>query len=318
MTPERVLISNITTPQGENALRIHTPDDKKEWAKTMALKNDISNRGMLDSFSVRPIGEGKYEVINGSRRFTCAKMLHEEGHPDFADGYITVSIVEADEYESLASQLATNFHMNKTLKGKEIKAVQRLSLAKGWDLNTTAEKVGMSSDYLKKLMKTTYLPDNVQALIDSGEMSLAAAIQLSKLPSDLIDDHVEEALVLSVADFTAKIAQALDEYKKSVQKGNGGEVEFSLTHEFAGKEAVELALDSAEAEYQLDASDYNRGRLDVLQELFAIDEKSAHVRKAEWDKKQEEKETKKVEREAARQAKKIEDAKKLIAENEAK
>lgn len=315
MTPIRVLIDNISTPIGENALRVHTPDDPKEWAKTLALKEDIEYHGLTDPFSVRPIGDDKYEAINGSRRLTAIKLLKDEGKSEFADGYITVNVIECDEYDSLAMQLAANYHMNKTLRGKEIKAIQRLSLVKGWTIAQTAKEVGMSEDYLKKLLKTTYLPEKVQKLIGSNDMSLAAAIQLSKLPSDLVDSHVEDALSMSVAELTAKIAQTLDEYKKSIQTGKGGELEFVPNRQFIGKAEVETLLDSVEAEYQLEATDYNRGRLNVLQEIFKVDEKALSERKAEWDKKQEEKEVNKAQREEKRKAKKLEEARKLLEEN---
>lgn len=315
MTPQRISISSIGFPQGENALRTHSPEDAKEWEKTLALKDEISYRGMLDSFSVRPVGDDKYEIINGSRRLTVLKMLLEEGHPSVGDGYVTVNVVEMDEYDSLAAQLATNYHMNKTLKGKEIRALQKLALQKGWTMEQTAEHVGMSVVYLTKLMKINTLSDAAQNLVDNGAMSLANAIQLSKLPSDLQDEYLQDAVALTVAELTAKIAQELDELKKLTQKGGQEKQEFDPKPIFIGAANVEVLYNNADAAYQLDPSDYNRGALDVLKAAYSVDEKTLAARKAEWDAAQKVREDKKEARKAELKKAAVEKAKKLLEEN---
>jgi len=303
MQIEKIRIDSIAFPASDFALRPAPVPSDKDYDTFTELKKDIASRGLLNLFSVRKVADG-YEVIDGSRRFSAVKELFGAGLA-YADGMVDVQIREADDYDALASQIAGNFHSKRTAKVSEIRAVSRIALVKGWDLSTTAKFVGMTVAYLSNLLKVAQLPEAVAKEVEAGNISVANAIQLTKLPADVITEHTEGAKTKSVADFTVEISQKLEALKASKQKKEEGEAVFTATPSYMKKTEAEVLLQRAEVAYQMEPSDYNKGTLDAMLEVFQLDEKTVAEQRAAWEQAKLDAETKKGNRKKEREAKKL-------------
>ena len=76
------------------------PRRRFEEAALQALAESIRAHGVLEPLLVRPLGDGRYEVIAGERRLRAAAMA--------GLGQVPVSVLEVDERAAAAIALVEN------------------------------------------------------------------------------------------------------------------------------------------------------------------------------------------------------------------
>jgi len=317
MNTKAVAISAIQFPPEEVSLRPPPSAKDKDFATFLELKADIANRGLQNLFSVRE-KDGQFYIIDGFRRLSALKQLDEENklHPTLVHegiGMVTVQVRDDNEWDALAAQLSANYHRKKTLSSLEIKAMQKIMQAQNLTLAQLSSKIGMGEAYVANLLKLQYLPAVAQAAIDSNELSLANAMLLNKLPDDMVDTYLEDALSKTVEEFTTQISAVLNEVKKnrSISKATG----FVAVPKLREKKELEVALERAQQEYDMDKSDYNRGKVETLAYVFQMDEPTIAAKKAEWELKEKEKADKAEARKGERVEKKLADSQKFLEEH---
>lgn len=313
MVTKKIPVSAIVFPAEDIALRPRPKESDKDYQSFLDLKESIREKGLMNIFSVRQDGEN-YCIIDGNRRASAVVELFKEGDTQFIDG-IVVQIRDEEEYEALASQIAANHNMKKTLSSQEIRALKRIMAIKNWSIEETAKHVSMTPSYVTNLLKLNYLPDVAKQALDEKQLTIANAIQLQKLPEDAIDDEwITKAMTLPGDQFTAAISEELNRLKKERQLGAAPKV-FEALPKLIAKEELALMYDRTKLAYETDANDYNRGAYEVMQKIFQMDEKTIAAKKAEWEQKEAEREKKKEERKVDREQKKLEDAQKLLEEH---
>ena len=312
MVTKKIPVSAIVFPAEDVALRACPKETDKDYQSFLDLKESIRTKGLMNIFSVRQDGEN-YCVIDGNRRATAIIGLFNEGDPQFADG-IVVQIREEEEYEALASQIAANHNMKKTLSSQEIKALKRIMAIKNWSLEETAKHVSMTPVYVANLLKLNYLPEIAKLALDDKNLTIANAIQLQKLPDDVIDDDwITKAMTMPGDQFTAAVSEELNRLRKERQLGKeAGPRVFEPTAKLLSKEELSVLLERAQNAYETERTDYNRGAYEAMQKVFQLDEKTVAAKKAEWEQKDADRESKKEQRKEEREAKKVADAQALL------
>lgn len=311
---KKVLIDSIQFPAENVSLRKPPQPDDKDYGDFLNLKSDIANRGILNTFSVRAEGD-IFFVVDGSRRATAVKQLHEEGNwPAEEEGMVAVTVTDMDEWEGLASMISGNYNAKKTVSASEIKAINRISQMKNMTMAELAEMCGLSLAYLTQLLKIKYLPENAQAALDAGEMSVTNAIQLTKLPENVMgDEWVAKACAETGEVFTTAVSEAINEIKKQrALDRSGKEPTFEPKAKMMKKEEIIVLYERSKSAFEDDASDYNRGVKEAFETIFQLDEKSVAAAKAEWEQKQADAEAGKATRKAERETKKMNDAMKFL------
>lgn len=296
----------IKFPYANNELGVR-PEPKEtdqDWSVTAELLEDIRAKGMSDLFSVRPLGNNEYEVINGSRRTKVCQILCEEGHPDFQQ--IPVQVSSIDEITSLERQIAGNATVKATNAKQYSAALVKIAVNKGYDVPQLAKAVGKSESFVNNMLRFNRLPDYIQELVGSYKMPVTNAIAMTKLPKDLdLTELVEDACTMDTNAFGIRVKEAVDAYaaEKKALKG-GQEPKFELTEKRITNDQIKANLEKAKNLVEDDSSEFNRGYLFAYEEIFQIDEKAAVERKAKWDADQEAKKLAKEARKADTEAKK--------------
>ena len=312
MVTKNIPVSAIIFPSDDIALRPRPKESDKDYQTFIDLKESLREKGLINIFSVRQDGEN-YCVIDGNRRASAVVELFNEGDPQFTSG-IVVQIREEEEYEALASQIAANHNMKKTLSSQEIKALKRIMAIKNWSLEETSKHVSMTPTYVANLLKLNYLPESAKSALDEKQLTIANAIQLQKLPEDAIDDEwITKAMTMPGAEFTAAISEELNRLKKERQLGKEAMPrEFTATAKLLAKDDLTILLARTQSAYEVDPNDYNRGAYETMQKVFQLDEKTVAAKKAEWEKAEAAREKKSEERKAEREARKLADAQALL------
>jgi ParB/RepB/Spo0J family partition protein len=281
----------------ECGLRPEPKETDPDWNVTLELLEDIRGNGMSDLFSVRPLGDDFYEVINGSRRAKCCQILCNEGDPAYQS--IPVQISNIDEITSLERQISGNANVKATNAKQFSAALVKVMVHKQYDLPTLAKSVGKSESYVSNMLRFNRLPDVIQTLVAEYKMPVTNAIAMTKLPKDLdIMELVEDACMLDTNAFAIRIKEAVDAYaaEKKALKG-GKEPVFELTEKKLSNDQIKANLEKAKNLVEDDSSEFNRGYLFAYEEIFQVDEKAAAERKAKWD-------ANKAAKEAAKEARK--------------
>jgi len=150
-------------------------DMKEEALKELA--ESIRQQGIVQPIVVRPIGERRYEIIAGERRWRAAQMA----------GLETVPAVVRDvpDRTAIAMALIENIQRADLNPLEEAEAMQRLIAEFNVTHQEAAEAVGRSRAAVTNLLRLLELSREVQDLVRQGalEMGHARALLALKGPA---------------------------------------------------------------------------------------------------------------------------------------
>ena len=311
-----ISLASVVTLEG--ALRVH----KMEDATIVNLANDIEKRGLLNMFSVSENGDGTFTLQDGASRFTAIKLLSSQGKWLDESGnptdQISVQVREQmDEDQILANMIAGNFTVSKTTNPEYIRALYKLTVhddpTKRQTLEQVAATTGLTVEYINRLFKTLKLPENVQALLNDGSMSIANAVRLSDIvkfvDEEELAEWVEKAVTLTNGELSPAIESRIKEVRQGVKKSEAG---FTAVPKLLDKATLSARFELAQAKFNTDPSAENEARLNVFKEIFQMDEASIAKAKADYEKKKEDAKLAAEKRKQDREANSIEDAKKKL------
>jgi ParB family chromosome partitioning protein len=152
----------------------HQP--RKEFAadKLDELSASISSRGLIQPVIVRPLGDGRYELIAGERRWRAA------GKAGLAK--IPAVVRNAESAEAMELALIENIQ-RQDLNPIETAQAYR-NLAETFDLSheEIAAKVGKDRTSVTNLLRLLNLPEEIQGDVASGVLSMGHARAILGIP----------------------------------------------------------------------------------------------------------------------------------------
>jgi ParB family chromosome partitioning protein len=150
------------------------------------LARSIAKRGVIQPVIVRPLGEGRYQLVAGERRWRAAQkaQLHE----------IPALIRELEEYDVMAIALIENIQREDLNPVEEARAYQRL--ADSLPPTSIANLVGKSRSHVVNMQRLLALPAAVLEHLEAGRLSMGHARALIGHPEaeSLADRAVAENL----------------------------------------------------------------------------------------------------------------------------
>lgn len=164
-----LLLSNIKESD-KNPRKIFNDDHLHELAQS------ILEKGVLQPIIVRPVGKN-YEIIAGSRRFRACKIAKLKSIPCLIREDLT------DE-EAFDLMITENLQREDVSPVEEARAFVELIKMKN-DYASLAIRFGKSEVYIRQRVKLNELIDEFMYMLDNEYISLSAAMEIAKLPSDL-------------------------------------------------------------------------------------------------------------------------------------
>ena len=129
----------------------------------LALAESVKARGILQPVVVRPLDGGRYELIAGERRLRAAVLA--------GLGQVPAIVRLTDESERLELALIENMAREDLNAIEEARACATLVEDLGLTKEEVGRRVGRSRVAVSNLIRTLELPDEVLAMIESGELS---------------------------------------------------------------------------------------------------------------------------------------------------
>ncbi len=177
------------------------------------LAQSIKLLGLIQPITLRPLDNGKYQIISGERRFRASKLAGLKTIPAYIkptddNGMLEMAIVENIQREDLdAIDIAVSF--------------QRLIDECNLTQEAMAERVGKKRATVTNYLRLLKLPAEIQIAIRAGKITMGHArsllgIENPKLQLKLANQIIEQDL--SVRQIEAKVQNLNKEKKAKAEK----------------------------------------------------------------------------------------------------
>ena len=195
---------------------IEYDDDMKE------LEKSILEEGQLEPIIVRPDNDGKYEVIAGHRRLFIADknrlpldaVVRNLSDEDAIKLMVLSNIAKRTKIKPMTYAKAIVVYMNANkVQGKRNDLLK--TSGKVDTLSDVAEDMGLSRATAKRMMRLVNLIPEYQEQVDSGELPISTAVEISYLsPKEQTDLYINNKKKIS-CDTAKELHVASIEKKKS-------------------------------------------------------------------------------------------------------
>lgn len=167
-----------------------------------ALADSIREYGVLQPILVRPLGTGMYQIVAGERRWRAARMLGLDEVP--------VNIKELSNLEAMQIAIVENLQRENLNPLEEASGYSELIEKFGMTQEKVAKLVGRSRSAVANAVRLLTLPESVQKMVESGDLSAGHARALLAF-----DD---EELLISTAQKAAGGGLTVRQVEKIAQK----------------------------------------------------------------------------------------------------
>jgi ParB family transcriptional regulator, chromosome partitioning protein len=160
------------------------------------LAQSIRDRGIIQPLIVRPVGNDKYEIVAGERRWRAAQRagLHD----------VPVVIVEVDDREAFQLAIIENIQRADLNPIEEANAYQRLADEFDYSQEEVAKTVGKSRPHVANTLRLLKLTKPVQELITANKLDAGHARILVGL-----DDQQELANQIVERGYSVRQVEAM-------------------------------------------------------------------------------------------------------------
>ncbi|MDZ4689926.1 ParB/RepB/Spo0J family partition protein [Terricaulis sp.] len=165
------------------------------------LASSIKTHGVLQPILVRPIADGRFEIVAGERRWRAAQRagLHT----------IPAVIRELNEVEVLEIAIVENVQRADLNPIEEAQGFQALIDRFGRTQEEIADAVGKSRPHIANMLRLLKLPEDLQEMVRDGRLSSghARAILTSPDPRGLAQKAISEGLNVREVERLAQVAK---------------------------------------------------------------------------------------------------------------
>ncbi len=193
-----------------------------------ALAANIKARGLIQNLVVRPLDDGSFAVVAGSRRRRALLKLVEDGDRSEAD---TVTCRQVTEEEAVEISLSENIHREQMHPADQMIAWGQLA-ASGMTPEDIATRHGCGTDLVKRRLALAALSPAVMEAFQSDEFGIDCAMAFTLTVDHATQDSVLETIRASGNVFPNTIRRMI---VKEEVAGN------HMNAKLVGREAYEAA-----------------------------------------------------------------------------
>ena len=151
----------------------YQPRTRMDETALQELADSIREHGLLQPIVVRPIGEDRYEIIAGERRFRAAALAQLRTVP--------VIVREVSDENALAIALIENIQREDLNPLEEATAIRRLIEEFNYTHEQASQAIGRSRSATSNLLRLLNLAEPVQTMLLAGDIEMGHARSLLSL-----------------------------------------------------------------------------------------------------------------------------------------
>ena len=141
------------------------------------LAESIKAQGVMQPIVVRPIGENKYEIVAGERRWRATQLAGLDTIPAI--------VREVQDETAIAMALIENIQREDLNPMEEAQALQRFANEFQFTHQQIADAVGKSRATVTNLLRLMTLNAEAKTMLESGDLEMGHAKALLGLPEDM-------------------------------------------------------------------------------------------------------------------------------------
>jgi len=190
---------------------------RKTFEDIEALAENIATIGQQHAVVVKEIAPGRYQLIDGERRFRALKLLQRKDPQGFGSvrAWVNRHAFIDDDIDKKIVQLSANEQRSAVPALELAQEYRRIMTAKGWKQRQLAVAIGKSEATVSKTLKLLSLSFEDQQRLDSGALSArtvkerairkAGTVALDKSRTSTV------AVPMAVVDTLAQLLRVLAE-----------------------------------------------------------------------------------------------------------
>ena len=216
------------------------------------LADSIKEQGLMQPIIVRSIGNGRYEIIAGERRYRAAGIAGLTEVP--------VLIKEVDDKNALSLALIENIQREDLNAIEEAQGLQRLIREFNYTHETCAQAIGRSRSAVSNLLRLLNLAPAVQTMLLAGDVEMGharALLSLDAAQQIMLAQEIANKR-LSVRDTEKRVAQIL--------KGEGAQTKHTIKNRAVSgdiKALQEKLSDALGAQVDIKMGAKNKGKMTI-------------------------------------------------------
>lgn len=197
------------------------PREKFDDTALSELADSIKENGLLQPILVRPLPNGGYQIVAGERRWRASMRAGLTEVP--------VYIKELTDRQTMQMALIENIQRKDLTPIEEAKAYKNLMDAYDMTQQQVSEAVGKSRSAVANSLRLLNLGEDVQKMIESGDLSAGHAKVLAGLSGEdqlaLANSALQEQMsVRELENAVSRLAEqrerAAEEVGRSIKKGS--------------------------------------------------------------------------------------------------
>ena len=195
------------------------------------LSASIKEHGVLQPILVRPLGENRYQLIAGERRWRATR--------EAGIATIPALVEEIDDDTALEISIIENLQREDLSPLEEATMFDRMVKEHGYSIRKLAEKLGKDKGYLENRLRLADAPDEIRQLVSLRKDTVSHAYELLKVQ----DPKKRKRLAAQVASGELSLVKLREKIE-----GRRPRVDNSGTHDTpnSGPALVADASDAAE------------------------------------------------------------------------
>jgi ParB family transcriptional regulator, chromosome partitioning protein len=165
------------------------------------LCESIMQLGVIEPIIVRPAAEGRYQVVAGERRVKAAYMAEKVKIP--------AVVRPMSDQQAMEMTIVENLQREDLGVLDQARAYQRLSQEFGLTQDDVATRTGKSRSAVANFLRLLTLPDDVQKLLEKGELTFGHAKVLMTLPGSASSLMVDVARKIASNSLSVRQTETL-------------------------------------------------------------------------------------------------------------
>ena len=176
------------------------------------LAQSIQAQGVMQPIVVRPMGDNRYEIIAGERRWRASQQAGLDKIP--------AMVREVPDEAAIAMALIENIQREDLNPIEEAVALQRLQQEFQLTQQQVADAVGKSRVTISNLLRLIALPEEIKTLLAHGDLEMGHARALLGLPAERQVEGARHVVArgLTVRQTEALVRQWLNEKQRPVSE----------------------------------------------------------------------------------------------------
>ena len=178
----------LEIPVGHIEPNPHQPRQHFSEEALVELTSSVRLQGVLQPVLVRPLGDDRYQLVAGERRWRAARRAGLDTIPAL--------VREVDDVTSTEQALIENLHRQDLNALEEASAYHALIEEHGLTHEDVAHRVGKQRATVSNTLRLLQLPSSIQHLLVAGRLSAGHARALLGTP----DRSLQESIAAQAAD----------------------------------------------------------------------------------------------------------------------